>query len=398
MILSVAAMNTPQIRPYVLDVPQADLNDLHVRLARTRWAPELPGVGWERGVPVGYLRGLAAYWRDGFDWRAQERRLNELPQFTTTVDGQDLHFFHVRSPEPDAVPLLVSHGWPSSPIEFQKVVGPLSDPRSHGGDPGQAFHVVMPTLPGFGLSPRVTSSGWGLPRTVDAFAELMRRLGYERYGTQGGDIGAGVALMLAGVAPEAVIGVHMNGPTAYGSIPENVELGERDRERARRSAELETTGAGYLALQANQPSTIGVALQDSPAAQLAWIVEKFQAWTDPSKALPEDAVDRDQLLTSVSATWFSGAGAASAHFVYESMHADIAWTAPGDEDASSGWQDGPSVPVGVAVFAADTSIRALVDTGNVTRWTEYDAGGHFPAMEVPDLLVGDVRAFFATLR
>ena len=386
------------IRPFTLAVPQADLDDLHARLSRTRWAPALPGVGWERGTPVRYLQDLTAYWRDGFDWRAQERRLNELPQFTTTIDGQELHFFHVRSPEPDALPLLVSHGWPSTPVEFQRIVGPLTDPRAHGGDPADAFHLVMPTLPGFGLSPPVTTPGWGLPTTVAAYAELMRRLGYTRYGTQGGDIGAGVAGMLAGVSPDTVIGVHMNGPTGYGALPEGLELSERDRERARLSAEFEATGSGYLALQSNQPSTIGVALHDSPVAQLAWMVEKYQAWTDPGKALPEDAVDRDQLLTTVTATWFSGGGAGSAHFVYESMHSDIPWTAPGDDDASSGWQDAPSVPVGVAVFAADTSIRALVDSGNVVRWTEYDAGGHFPAMEVPELLVDDVRAFFAMLR
>ncbi|GAB2985288.1 epoxide hydrolase family protein [Actinotalea caeni] len=386
------------IRPFTLAVTQADLDDLHARLSRTRWAPALPGVGWERGTPVRYLQDLAAYWRDEFDWRAQERRLNELPQFTTTIDGQELHFFHVRSPEPDALPLLVSHGWPSTPVEFQRIVGPLTDPRAHGGDPADAFHLVMPTLPGFGLSPPVTTTGWGLPTTVAAYAELMRRLGYTRYGTQGGDIGAGVAGMLAGVSPDTVIGVHMNGPTGYGALPEGLELSERDRERARLSAEFEATGSGYLALQSNQPSTIGVALHDSPVAQLAWMVEKYQAWTDPGKALPEDAVDRDQLLTTVTATWFSGGGAGSAHFVYESMHSDIPWTAPGDDDASSGWQDAPSVPVGVAVFAADTSIRALVDSGNVVRWTEYDAGGHFPAMEVPELLVDDVRAFFAMLR
>lgn len=391
-------MNTSEIRPFVLDVPQPEVDDLRDRLARTRWPRDLPGVGWERGVPVPYLRRLATYWHDEFDWRSQERRLNELPQFTTTIDDQDIHFFHVRSPEPDAMPLLVSHGWPSTPVEFEKVVGPLTDPRAHGGDPRDAFHLVMPTLPGFGLGPQVTAPGWGLPRAVDAYAELMRRLGYERYGTQGGDIGAGVAGMLAGVAPEAVIGVHMNGPTAFGGVPEGLELTERDQVRARRSAEFEATGSGYLALQANQPSTIGVALQDSPVAQLAWIVEKFQAWTDEAKALPEDAVDLDQLLTSVSVTWFGGGGAGSAQFVYESMHADIAWTAPGADDASAGWQAGPAVPVGVAVFAADTSIRALVDSGDVVRWTEYDSGGHFPAMEVPDLLVDDVRAFFAGLR
>jgi pimeloyl-ACP methyl ester carboxylesterase len=389
-----------EITPFRIDVPQADLDDLRDRLARTRWPRELPGVGWERGTPVGYLRELAEYWRDEFDWRAQEARLNKFPQFTTEIDGQEIHFLHVRSPEPDALPLLISHGWPSSVVEFEKIIGPLTDPRAHGGDPRDAFHLVIPSLPGFGFSPPVTETGWGLPRTVAAYAELMRRLGYERYGTQGGDVGAGIAGMLAGMAPGAVVGIHMNGPTNFGSVPKDLELTEREQERARRAAEFEAKGTGYLKLQSNQPSTIGVALNDSPVGQLAWIVEKFQAWTDPAKPLPEDAVDRDQLLTSITATWFFGAGAASAQFIYESMNADFGWSAPGEGEAEVPEQtwEGPVVPTAVAVFAADHSIRALIDSGNITRWTEYDSGGHFAAMEVPDLLVGDVRAFFADLR
>jgi epoxide hydrolase len=390
------------ITPFTLDVPQAELDDLADRLARTRWPRELPGVGWERGTPVGYLRELARYWAGEFDWRAQERRINALPQFTTVVDGQRIHFLHVRSPEPDALPLLVSHGWPSSVVEFLEVVGPLTDPRAHGGDPSTAFHLVVPSLPGFALSPPVRETGWGLPRTVRAYAELMRRLGYRRYGTQGGDIGAGVAGMLAGAAPTAggeVVGVHMNGPASFAPLPEGVQLTEAEQVRARRDAEFEATGSGYFALQANQPSTIGVGLNDSPAAQLAWIVEKFRAWTDPAKPLPEDAVDRDLLLTNVTATWLSGAGASSAQFVYETMHGELPWAGPGtgDDDPEQAWQ-GSAVPTGVAVFAADNSIRARVDDGAITRWTEYDTGGHFPALEVPDLLVRDVREFFATVR
>jgi epoxide hydrolase len=394
-----------EITPFRIDVPQADLDDLHQRLDRTRWPRELPGVGWERGVDVGHLRKLVGYWRHEYDWRVHEARLNRFPQFTAVIDGQSLHFLHVRSPEPDALPLLVSHGWPSSTVEFDKIIGPLTDPRAHGGDPRDAFHLVLPTLPGFGFSPPVTATGWGLPRTAGAYAELMRGLGYQRYGTQGGDIGAGIAGMLAGAAPAvggAVVGVHLNGPSSFGPAPDPATLTEVERDRLRRSAEFEATGSGYLALQANQPSTIGVALNDSPVAQLAWIVEKVQAWTDPAKALPEDAVDLDQLLTTVTATWLNGSGAASAQFVYESMHGDLPWAAPVDAegpdgDGSAGWE-GPAVPTAVAVFAADLSIRAAIDQGQITRWTEHGVGGHFPAMEVPQLLVEDVRAFFADLR
>ncbi len=380
-----------EITEYRIDVPQADLDDLRDRLARTRWPRELPGVGWERGTPVGYLRELATYWRDGFDWRAAEARLNVFPQFTIEIDGQEIHFLHVRSRHADALPLLVSHGWPSSVVEFEKIITPLVDPD----DPRDAFHLVIPSLPGFGFSPPVTESGWNLPRTVSAYAELMRRLGYERYGTQGGDIGAGVAGMLAGEGP--VVGIHMNGPSNFGAVPEDEKLTDAEQVRADRDRDFEATGSGYFALQANQPSTIGFALTDSPVAQLAWIVEKFQAWTDPARELPEDAVDRDQLLTNVTITWLNGAGASSAQFVHETMHAELAWAAPGSETESHGW-GGPVVPTGVAVFAADNSIRSRIDSGNVTRWTEYGTGGHFAAMEVPDLLVDDIRAFFADLR
>ncbi|MCO1660619.1 epoxide hydrolase family protein [Pseudonocardia humida] len=390
------------ITPFTLDTPQAELDDLADRLARTRWPRELPGVGWERGIPVGYLRELARYWSDGFDWRAQERRINAFDQFTTEVDGQSIHFLHVRSPEPDALPLLVSHGWPSSVVEFLEVIGPLTDPRAHGADPSTAFHLVVPSLPGFAFSPPVRETGWGLPRTVDAYAELMRRLGYDRYGTQGGDIGGGVAGMLAAAAPKVggqVVGIHMNGPSSFAPLPEGVELTDAERVRAERDAEFERTGSGYLALQANQPSTIGVALNDSPVGQLAWIAEKFRAWTDPAKSTPDEAVDRDLLLTNVTATWLSGAGAGSAHFVYESMHGPLAWAAPDAAGAApEGSWSGPSVPTGIAVFAGDNSIRARFDDGSVTRWTEYDRGGHFAALEVPDLLVHDVREFFATVR
>jgi pimeloyl-ACP methyl ester carboxylesterase len=396
--------NTP-IRPFSIDIPQAELDDLHERLARTRWPVALPGVGWERGTPVGYLRELAEYWRTGFDWRAQEARLNAVANYTTEIDGQAIHFLHVRSPEPDALPLLVSHGWPSTVVEFERIIAPLTDPRAHGGDASQAFHLVIPTLPGFGLSPEVTTTGWGLPRTVGAYAELMRRLGYERYGTQGGDIGAGVAGMLAGVAPEAVVGIHMNGPTNFAKPTAGQKFTEREQERLKAEADFGEHRSGYLLLQSNQPSTIAVALTDSPVAQLSWIVEKVQAWTDPAKHLPEEAVDRDQLLASVALTWFFQGGAGSANFVYESMNGELAWSPPGLEDdqrpeaqAQAETRSGPAVPTAVAVFAGDTSVRSLIDTGNVTRWTEFDVGGHFPAMEAPDELVGDIRAFFATVR
>lgn len=300
-----------QIRPFRIDIPQSDIDDLRDRLAMTRWAEDLPGVGWSRGVPAGYLKGLADYWRTGFDWRAQEAKLNELPQFTTEIDGQNIHFLHVRSPEADALPLILTHGWPCSIAEFVEVIGPLTDPRAHGGDPADAFDVVAPSLPGFGFSTPARETGWGnLFRVAAAWAELMSRLGYERFAAQGGDVGAGVTAMLAMLAPDRMVGAHANGPTPYpfGPPVEVDGLSDADKLRAERFNRFQQDGMGYLHLQSTRPQTLAQSLTDSPVGQLAWIVEKFKEWTDPAAELPEDAVDRDQLLTNVSIYWFTGTG------------------------------------------------------------------------------------------
>ena len=282
-------------------------------------------VGWDRGVPLDYLKDLAEYWRTGYDWREHESRLNEIPQFTTAIDGQNVHFLHVRSPEPEALPLILTHGWPSSPFEFLDVIGPLTDPRAHGGDPADAFHVVIPSLPGYGFSTPMREEGWGnLFRVAGAWAELMRRLGYERYAVQGTDVGSGVAGMLAMVDAERVVGVHLTGTVAampFGPPVALDDLSASDRARAERFNRYQEDGLGYLHIQATRPQTLAYGLNDSPVGQLAWIVEKFQEWTDPVTELPEDAVDRDRLLTNASIFWFAGAGASSAHATYEGMQA-----------------------------------------------------------------------------
>jgi epoxide hydrolase len=388
-----------EIKPFRIDIPQADLDDLHDRLARTRWPHEIAGVGPERGIQLDHVRKLAAYWRDGFDWRAQEAQLNEIPQFTTEIDGQRIHFLHVRSPEPDARPLVLTHGWPSSPVEFLRVIGPLTDPRTHGGDPAQAFHVVIPSLPGYGFSTPMRETGWGnLFRVAQAWSELMTRLGYERYAVHGTDAGSGLALLLGMIDAARVIGIHVSGTAAafpFGPPIELDGLDGADRARAEQFNHIQQDGLGYLHIQATRPQTIGYGLHDSPVAQLAWIAEKFRDWTDPAHDLPEDAVDLDQLMTTISIFWFTGAGASAAHAVYEGMQA---YRAIAGQQAGGGqdWPAGP--PTGYAVFAGDTTIRSLVDpAGTVAHWSEFDRGGHFPAMEVPDLLAGDVRTFFAKL-
>ncbi len=392
-----------EIRPFRIHIPQADLDDLKDRLARTRWPQELPGVGWDRGVPPDYLKQLAGYWAGGFDWRKQETELNELPQFVTTVDGQDIHFLHIRSPEPNALPLILSHGWPSSPFEFLKVIGPLTDPRAHGGDPADAFHVVIPSLPGYGFSTPVREKGWGnLFRVAQAWAELMSGLGYRRYAVQGTDVGSGVALLLAMVDAERVVGIHLTGTAAafpFGPAIGLDGLSEADQARAERFNQSQADGLGYLHVQATRPQTLAYSLNDSPVGQLAWIVEKFQEWTDPAARLPEEAVDRDQLLTNVSIFWFTGAGASSAQAMYEGMQVYREMAARQSEGADAHDSEQPGPPTGVAVFAADTTIRSLMDpSGEIDHWSEFDRGGHFPAMEVPGLLTGDIRAFFRRYR
>jgi epoxide hydrolase len=388
------------IQPFKVNIPQADLDDLRERLARTRWPGELPGIGWSRGVPLGYLQELAEYWRSSYDWRAHEARLNAFPQFTTEIDGQTIHFLHVRSPEPNALPLIITHGYPGSIVEFIDIIGPLTDPRSHGGDPADAFHVVAPSLPGFGFSTPVREAGWEATRTARAWAELMRRLGYERYGAQGGDIGSGVSGSLASIDADHVVGVHINtdslataffGPPitlpAEGSA-ERSALSATELARLERKHRVQTEGRGYLEIQSTRPQTLAYALNDSPVGQLAWIVEKFMEWTNPAAELPEDAVDRDQLLTNISVYWFTGTGASAAHFIYEAFH------------AAPDWGGAPSPTLnGFAAFDADDSIRQLVDPErNVEHWSDFERGGHFAAMEAPDLLVGDVRTFFRRFR
>jgi len=392
--VTVGGSQTTEIRPFRIAIPKADLDDLADRLTRTRWPDELPGVGWSRGVPLGYLKELTEYWHQGYDWRAQEARLNQFPQFTTVIDGQTIHFLHVRSPEPDALALLVSHGYPSSVVEFLQIIGPLTDPRAHGGDPGDAFHVVAPSLPGFGFSTPVGEQGWEVARTTGAFAELLRRLGYQRYGAHGGDIGAGVAGMLGATQPDRVVGTHTTSDARAVALagvyfPLPADLAEADRARVEQQRRLWAQAKGYLDIQSTRPQTLAYALTDAPVGQLAWIVEKFKEWTDSAAELPEDAVDRDLLLTNVSVYWFTRGGASAAQFIYEGAHAGVDWGSPPARTA----------PQGLAAFGADDLLRRVMDPEHkIENWSQFDRGGHFPAMEVPELLVGDLRAFFRRFR
>jgi len=381
----------PELRPYRIEVPQAELDDLRDRLAATRWPRGHLDAGWERGVPLDYLRELVEYWRTEYDWRAAEARLNEIPQFITEIDGTPVHFLHARSPEPDATPLIITHGWPGSVAEFRSVVGPLTDPAAHGGDPADAFHVVIPSVPGFGLSGPTPEPGWHVARIAAAWAELMRRLGYDRYIPQGGDIGAWISMTLAGLDQEHVLGAHVNFLVTPPAEP--AEIAGLDEVGQARMAQLGwflSNRAAYMRLQATSPYTLSFALTDSPVGQLAWIVEKFQEWSDSTKT-PEDAVSRDDLLTTVMLYWLTRTAGSAAAFYYEA--ADSLPTAPTPPPVPPPLP----VPMGVAVFPRDSAlpVRAFADRmlPNIVRWTEFDRGGHFAALEQPELLVEELRQF-----
>ena len=381
-----------EIQPFRTEIPQTDIDDLHERLERVRWPSELPDIGWSRGVPVDYLKELAKYWRTGYDWREQETRLNEYPQFTTEIEGQTIHFLHVQSPEPDAMPLMLIHGWPGSWVEFIDLIGPLTDPTAHGGHAADAFHVVIPSVPGFGFSIPLSETGWTHGRIATAFTALMARLGYDQYGVQGGDIGAFEAPLMGQLDPEHVIGVHVNALVTFPSgDPAELEgLSEAEQARLARFQNFENDMSGYMSIQGTRPQTLAYGLADSPVGQLAWIVEKFKEWTDPAAALPEDAVDRDHMLTDVSIYWFTNSAGSSANLYYETYH-DPSLFAPRERG---------TVPTGVAVSTTqDIAIRRFAERDhNVVHWTEFDQGGHFAAMENPEFLVDDVRTFFRKLR
>jgi epoxide hydrolase len=371
------------VHPFRVEVPQAEVDDLADRLDRTRWPAPAPADAEDgsRGLPTAALRELAEHWHTAWDWRTQEAALNAWPQVRTAIDGTTVHALHVRSPEPDAVPLLLVHGWPGSVVEFLRVLGPLTDPRAHGGDPADAVHLVVPSLPGYGFSGPLPDTGWTTARMARATAELMRRLGYHRYAAHGGDWGSRVVADLGLLAPGQLTGIHV---TMTMGLALDEPRDDAERWSAHRSAHFRREMSGYNLLQATRPLSLAPALTDSPVGQLAWIAERFTEWTDPASVL-----DRDQLLTDVAVYWFTRTAGTSAQLYWETRHSD----------GYGEWSR--TVPTGVAVFPHDLvpPVRRVVEQAvELVHWSEFDRGGHFPAMEVPDLLVGDLRAFLRRVR
>jgi len=385
-----ASTTNEDVRPFKIHVDDSVLTDLKQRLARTRFPGEITNSSWDYGTNLAYLKELVAYWRDKYDWRAAEHRLNQFDQFTTTIDGLDIHFIHQRSRNANAMPLVISHGWPGSFVEFTKIIPLLTDPAAHGGNAADAFHVVAISLPGFGFSGKPTERGYGPERIAAIVAKLMARLGYTRYGLQGGDWGASVSRFAAMNDASHVVGLHSNfclaGPPPGVKDPnEGVPPAEIERTRARQA--FFETERGYFLEQSTKPQTIGYALDDSPAGLAAWIVEKFRSWSD-SNGDVEKSFSRDDLLTNITLYWVTQTATSSARIYYENQRAPAA-------------PRRVEVPTACAVFPKEISIpprRWAEAQYNVTRWTEMPRGGHFAALEEPQLLADDIRAFFRTLR
>lgn len=377
------------VKRFRVAVPETVLVDLRSRLINARW-PEAESVDdWTQGVPLDYLRDLASHWMSEYDWGATEAALNEFDQFTTEIDGLDIHFIHQRSPHPDAFPLVLTHGWPGSILEFRKVIAPLTNPTAFGGQAADAFHVVCPSLPGYGFSGKPERTGWGVEKIAQAWDTLMVRLGYERYGAQGGDMGAQVSTQI-GRNRGHCAAIHLNMPLGQPPVASIENPTEEDRHALARVAYYDRWDSGYSTQQATRPQTLGYGLVDSPLGQLAWIVEKFWAWTD-NNGHPEDAISRDEILDDVTLYWVTASAASAARLYWESWDT-ITSPEPGDF---------VELPTGIAAFPKDVVPvpRHWCEASyNLTRWTAMPRGGHFAALEQPELLVDDIRAFFATVR
>ena len=369
-----------ELRPFRAELPQAELDDLRARLDNVRWPDELRGGAWRYGVPLEYVRELVNHWRTAFDWRDQETRLNAHPQFTTTIDGHAVHFIHVRSPEPDALALICTHGWPMSVFEYLDLIGPLSDPRAYDGDPTDAFHLVVPSIPGVAFSGPTTGPGWDTQRIARTWIELMARLGYERYGAHGNDAGSLISPAVGRHDPERVVGVHVTQLFSFpsGDPAEFADMSEEDMAALQFLEQFTAAGGlAYNAYQSAQPQTLAYALQDSPAGWLAWVTQLFQRWLEP-----------DDILTHASAYWLTNTIGSSIRRYFEETHAEQP-TEP------------TTTPTGVAIFAEDfQSVRRFAerDHASIISWNRYERGSHFAPQDAPDLLLDDIRGFFRPLR
>ncbi len=375
------------IAPFRIAASDAELDDLRRRLRATRWPERETVDDWSQGIPLAYVQEVCAYWADGYDWRAREARLNRFEQFKTRIDGLGIHFIHVRSPHPGALPLLITHGWPGSIVEFQKVIAPLTDPAAHGADPRDAFHVVAPSLPGYGFSDKPDRPGWNVDRIGAAWAQLMARLGYGRYVAQGGDWGSMVTTAVGVQDPAHCAAIHLNMPVAAPD-PSTLASPTADEQTALAALQnYQEWDSGYSKQQSTRPQTLGYGLVDSPAGQAAWVLEKFWAWTD-CDGHPETVLSRDELLDNVMLYWLPAAAASSARLYWESFR-----NPPLGE---------VGVPTACSIFPKEI-IRcsrrwAAKRFTNLFYWNELDRGGHFAAFEQPEAFAGELRKCFRGVR
>ncbi|MEE2778215.1 MAG: epoxide hydrolase [Acidobacteriota bacterium] len=371
------------IEPFRIQIDDAQLQDLRRRLAATRWPEKETVDDWTQGTPLAYVREVCEYWEKEYDWRATEARLNAIDQFKTEIDGLGIHFLHVRSPHADATPLVLTHGWPGSIVEFLKVLEPLTDPTSHGGDAADAFHVVVPALPGFGFSDKPTGTGWSVEKIGGAWSELMQRLGYTRFGAQGGDWGAAVTTAIGFLDPEHCLGIHLNMPTVGADRDTMDDLTEEEKDALEGIKYYQDWDSGYSKQQSTRPQTVGYGLVDSPAGQAAWILEKFWAWTD-ADGHPENVLSRDELLDNIMLYWLPAAGASSGRIYWESF--------------GSGRGDQVDVPSGASIFPREIfrASRRWMEKRftNLVYFNRLQKGGHFAAFEQPETFVDEVRKSF----
>lgn len=374
------------INPYQISVSDEVLEDLSYRLSKTRWPEKELVEDWSQGIPLSYVQEMCDYWLTSYDWRQREASLNRFDHFTAAVAGCDIHFIHQQSPHDEAIPLILSHGWPGSVVEFQKVIEPLTNPTDHGGNAEDAFHVVCPSLPGYGFSGKPPQAGWGVEKIADVFTELMGGLGYPRFGAQGGDWGSAITTAIGGRHPEKCLGIHLN-MVMRGNRPKDREPTEEEHAALAAAAHYRDWDSGYSTQQGTRPQTLGYGLTDSPVGQLAWILEKFWAWTD-NQGHPEDALSREEMLDNIMIYWVTKSATSSARLYWESFRS----LRPAQVN----------VPTGVAAFPREIipPVRSWSEGTytDIRRWTKMPKGGHFAAFEQPELFVEDVRSFFSEIR
>ena len=380
-------MASDAITPFRIEIPDGELDDLRRRLRGTRWPDAETVEDWSQGIPLAYVQEVCSYWAEKYDWRATEARLNEFPQFKTEIDGLDIHFIHQRSKHEDAFPLLITHGWPGSVYEFHKIIDPLTNPTDHGGKAEDAFHVVCPSIPGYAFSDKPSTHGTGVEKIATMWDELMVRLGYDRYGAQGGDWGSAITTQIGRENRGQCAGIHINMPLGAPTEEAMANPTAADQDAIAAQQEYQQWDSGYSTQQRTRPQTLGYGLVDSPVGQMAWIVEKFWKWTD-NDGSPEDALTRDEMLTNVMLYWLPGCGASSARLYWESFGA---------------FRDRKpvEVPTGAASFPREIikAPRSWCEASyNLTHWTDMPRGGHFAAFEQPELFVDDLRTFFGTIR